>query len=97
MLSRSMLSSIEQLLTRFKASTQSTRSSLITRAQSKPILPTAYEARPTRMFGAYTVWALYTDGAQRQLAHGTPQHCMAEAARLNAELGDTQGSITSHE
>lgn len=46
----------------------------------------AYEARPTRMFGAYTVWALYSDGSSRQCDHGTPQYCLDEATRLNAML-----------
>jgi hypothetical protein len=48
--------------------------------------PVHYEARPTRMFGAYTVWVTYADGRQAQLDHGTPQHCLAEAARLNDAL-----------
>jgi hypothetical protein len=38
------------------------------------------------MFGAYTVWVTYADGRQAQLDHGTPQHCLTEAARLNATL-----------
>jgi len=38
------------------------------------------------MFGAYTVWVTYADGRQAQLDHGTPQHCLAEAARLNDAL-----------
>jgi hypothetical protein len=46
----------------------------------------AYEARPTRMFGAYTVWAIYTDGSSHQCDHGTPQYCLEEATRLNAML-----------
>jgi hypothetical protein len=46
----------------------------------------AYEARPTRMFGAYTVWAIYTDGSSHQCDHGTPQYCLEEATRLNALL-----------
>jgi hypothetical protein len=46
----------------------------------------AYEARPTRMFGAYTIWALYADGSSHQCDHGTPQYCLEEATRLNAML-----------
>jgi len=46
----------------------------------------AYEARPTRMFGAYTVWAIYADGSSHQCDHGTPQYCLEEATRLNAML-----------
>jgi len=48
--------------------------------------PVGYEARPTRMFGTYTLWVTYADGSQAQLDHGTPQHCLAEAARLNEVL-----------
>jgi len=47
----------------------------------------AYEAQPTRMFGAYSVWATYADGERRAICHGTPHHCLAEAERLNAGLG----------
>lgn len=46
----------------------------------------AYEARPTRMFGAYTIWALYADGTSHQCDHGTPQYCLEKATRLNAML-----------
>ena len=49
-------------------------------------VPISYEARPTRMFGAYTLWASYSDGSHTQIAHGAPQYCIAEADRLNAEL-----------
>ncbi len=49
-------------------------------------VPISYEARPTRMFGAYTLWASYSDGSHAQIAHGAPQYCLAEADRLNAEL-----------
>jgi hypothetical protein len=48
--------------------------------------PVHYEARPTRMFGAYTLWVTYADGSQAQLDHGTPQRCLAEAVRLNDTL-----------
>jgi hypothetical protein len=48
--------------------------------------PVHYEARPTRMFGAYTIWVTYADGSEAQLSHGTPQHCLAEAVRLNSTL-----------
>lgn len=46
-----------------------------------------YEAQPTRMFGSYSVTAHYTDGTAAAISYGTPHHCLAEAARLNAELG----------
>jgi NAD(P)-dependent dehydrogenase (short-subunit alcohol dehydrogenase family) len=49
--------------------------------------PIRYEARPTRMFGAYTLWASYANGSHAQIGHGTPQACLADADRLNAELG----------
>lgn len=52
----------------------------------------AYEARPTRMFGAYTVWAIYADGSGYQCDHGTPQYCLDEATRLNAMLLRRRGS-----
>jgi hypothetical protein len=45
-----------------------------------------YEARPTRMFGAYSVYALYEDGSERAVSHGTPRDCIARADRLEAEL-----------
>ncbi len=48
--------------------------------------PLRYEAHPTRMFGAYTIWVSYADGTRAQLGHGTPQFCLAEADRLNADL-----------
>jgi hypothetical protein len=38
------------------------------------------------MFGAYTLWVTNADGSQAQLDHGTPQHCLAEAMRLNDAL-----------
>jgi hypothetical protein len=53
-------------------------------------IPVHYEARPTRMFGAYTIWVTYDDGSAAQLGHGTPQYCLAEAARLNEMLAGAQ-------
>lgn len=38
------------------------------------------------MFGAYAIWATYADGTERQVGHGTPEHCLREAARLNGML-----------
>jgi hypothetical protein len=46
-----------------------------------------YEAQPTRMFGSYSVTAHYTDGTAEAIRYGDPRFCLAEAARLNAELG----------
>ena len=45
-----------------------------------------YEAQPTRMFGSYSVTAHYSDGSAEALAHGTPNYCLREAERRNAEL-----------
>lgn len=55
--------------------------------------PIAYEARPTRMFGAYAIWAIYADGCERQVGHGTPEHCLREAARLNRALPDVKRGL----
>lgn len=49
--------------------------------------PLRYEARPTRMFGAATLWAVDADGAERQVAHGEPRWCVEEARRRNEALG----------
>jgi hypothetical protein len=49
-------------------------------------LPVRYEARATRMFGAYAVWVSYADGTHEPVLHGTPMHCVKEADRLNGEL-----------
>ena len=45
-----------------------------------------YEAQPTRMFGSYSVTVHYSDGSAEALAHGTPNYCLREAERRNAEL-----------
>jgi len=50
-----------------------------------------YEARPTRMFGAYVVWVNHADGSGRQIAHGEPAFCLREAERLNAALAQDRG------
>lgn len=47
--------------------------------------PLRYQARATVMFGAYAVWAIYADGSEKSVAHGTPDHCVALAERLNRE------------
>jgi hypothetical protein len=45
-----------------------------------------YEAQPTRMFGSYSVTAHYSDGSAEALVYGTPDYCLREAERRNAEL-----------
>jgi len=45
-----------------------------------------YEARPTRMFGSYTLCAIYRDGRSQVLSHGTPRHCIAAADKKNRTL-----------
>ena len=57
-----------------------------------------YEAWPTRMFGTYIIWAIYEDGSRRQVGHGTPAYCIAEAARRNClieEPGSKKPGSTS--
>jgi hypothetical protein len=53
-----------------------------------------FEAQPTRMFGAYNVTAHYTDGTKEALAYGTPNYCIAEAKRRNAELPADAGAAS---
>ncbi len=48
-----------------------------------------YEARPTRMFGSYVIWANYADGSGKQIGQGDPMYCLREAARLNTALAPT--------
>ena len=45
-----------------------------------------YEVLPARMFGAYSVYALYEDGSERTVSHGTPWDCIAGVNRLKVEL-----------
>lgn len=47
-----------------------------------------YEAQPTRMFGAYAVYAHYADGTSEAVEHGTPAACVERARRLNAALAE---------
>lgn len=49
--------------------------------------PTRYEARPTRMFGAATLWEIDAGGGERQVAHGEPRWCVEEARRRNEAIG----------
>ena len=85
---RAIYNALWSLLTRSVGSTPSPGedADAIERGVDSARAVAAYEARPTRMFGAYTVWAIYADGSSHQCDHGTPQYCLEEATRLNAML-----------
>ena len=55
-------------------------------ATSSQVYVLRYEAWPTRMFGAYTIWAIYSDETRQQVGHGTPFYCIDEVARRNSLL-----------
>src|ERR1041384_1340433 len=57
---------------------------------ARPFRPIRFEAWPTRMFGAYTIWAIAEDGTRRQVGHGTPASARRGAARRNAEIGESE-------
>lgn len=44
------------------------------------------------MFGSYSVTAHYIDGSSEALAYGTPNYCLQEAERRNAELAAAGGA-----
>jgi hypothetical protein len=58
----------------------------MTEANAEAGSPIRYDACATVMFGAYAVHAVFADGTRKPVLHGSPQHCLEAALRLNREL-----------